>query len=305
MTSESTSREWEVWSTTARVVVTDPATLDDACAIVERHLEAVDLAASRFRDDSEISALRAGRNVVSPLLGRLVRASLDVARRTQGCVDPTVGSALEALGYDRDIQDVRLVESDGAPVAVLTRVPGWRRVTLEGPYLTLPEGMRLDLGATAKAAAADQAAGEVTDLLPTGVLVSLGGDIATSGPGPANGWQVLVQDSADDPATQVSLPAGAALATSSTIRRTWLRGGRTIHHIVDPATGSSARSPWRTVSVAAVSCLQANACATAAIVQGRRGLGWLHREGVAARLVDDRLAVHLLGGWPEDRVVAA
>ncbi len=302
MTSGTSSRDWEVWSTTARVVVSDPATLDDACAIVERHLEAVDLAASRFRVDSEIRNLEAGRNIVTPLLARLVRASLDVAQRTQGSVDPTVGSALEALGYDRDI---RLVEREGGPVAVLSRVPGWRRVKLEGQSLTLPEGMLLDLGATAKAAAADQAAAEVTDLLPTGVLVSLGGDIATSGRGPAAGWQVVVQDSAEDPATQVSLPSGAALATSSTIRRTWVRGGQTHHHILDPATADSARSPWRTVSVAAVTCLQANACATAAIVQGRRGFGWLHREGVAARLVDDQLAVHLLGGWPEDRVVAA
>ena len=73
------------------------------------------------------------------------------------------------------------------------------------------------------------------------VLVSLGGDIATAGAAPGGGWQIHVQDRDDDPWTQVALPAGRAVATSSTVSRQWRRGGRTLHHIVDPRTGQSAR----------------------------------------------------------------
>ena len=132
--------------------------------------------------------------------------------------------------------------------------------------------------------------------LDTGVMVGLGGDIATAGPAPAGGWRVLVRDGPDDPQCTVAIPAGAAMATSSTLSRTWAAGTR--HHIVDPATGLPARPVWRTVSVVARSCQEANMLSTAAIVRGERAFAWLREHGVAARLVDARGRAIPLGGWP-------
>jgi thiamine biosynthesis lipoprotein len=140
----------------------------------------------------------------------------------------------------------------------------------------------------------------VAERLGVGVLVSLGGDIATAGPAPAAGWQVRVQDTDHDPATQVELAAGTALATSSTTRRTWRRGTDELHHIVDPRTGRPADPVWRTVSVVAASCRDANAAATATIVKGRRGLAWLGAQGLPARLVGRDGTVHLRNGWPAE-----
>jgi thiamine biosynthesis lipoprotein len=130
--------------------------------------------------------------------------------------------------------------------------------------------------------------------------VSLGGDIATAGPAPAGGWQVHVQDCADDPATQVSLPAGAAIATSSTVGRSWRRGGRVLHHIVDPATGQPAAPVWRSVTVAAGSCAHANTVTTAAVVRGRAAVEWVQRLGLPARFLDADGRVHLTDGWPQE-----
>ena len=172
-------------------------------------------------------------------------------------------------------------------------------VRLDGQSLTLPAGVRLDLGATAKAWAADRSAARITSRLGCGVLVSLGGDIAVAGPAPDGGWRIRVQDvtgaPGDPPAGPYALIAirDGGLATSSTAARRWQRGGDVLHHILDPRTGLPAEPVWRTVSVAAGSCADANAASTAAVIRGRRALGWLAQLGLpgpAGRR--DRRGVH-------------
>ncbi len=294
------AHDWDLWSTQARLVVTEPALLDPALALVHPVLAEVERAASRFRPDAEVLTLAVepdGSCVVSAMLADLIAAALVAAQDTDGAVDPTVGSALADLGYDRDI---RLVLDGDRPLAVVRPVPGWRRVTLTGTRLRVPAGLVLDLGATAKAVAADRCAALVAEVLGTGVLVSLGGDLATAGPAPDGGWQVTVQDTDADPASHIGLPAGHAVATSSTVRRTWRRAGHTVHHIVDPATSRPADPVWRTVSVAADSCARANAAATATVVKARAGHAWLAAQGLPARLVDAEGRVHLLHGWPTE-----
>jgi thiamine biosynthesis lipoprotein len=291
--------QWPVWSTTARLVVTDPAKLPAAEAIVRNALVAVDEACSRFRSDSELMRLRsaAGRPVlVSPLLAELVEASLVAASRTDGDVDPTIGGALSGLGYDRDLS--LLPRYAAAMPVVVQPAPGWRQVRLDRRELTVPPGVELDLGATAKAFAADRCAHLVAEGCGVGVLVSLGGDIATAGPAPEGGWRVLVQDRPGDPHCTVTMPAGAALATSSTAGRRWRQGDRILHHILDPRTCQPAPAVWRTVSVAAYSCLDANTLTTAALVRGHRAPDWLRQQGVPARLVTADGDVVILGGWP-------
>ncbi len=87
------------------------------------------------------------------------------------------------------------------------------------------------------------------------------------------------------------------LATSGTTVRRWRRGGVELHHIIDPSTGLPARTPWVMVSVAAATCVEANAAATAALIMGERGSGWLDGLDLPARLVDVDGDVHYAGGW--------
>jgi thiamine biosynthesis lipoprotein len=217
-------------------------------------------------------------------------------------VDPTLGSVLAGLGYDRDIEEARrrTPVSERSRVAVVHRPAGWRTLTLEGTRLTLPPVLQLDLGATAKAGAADRCARLVASCLETGVLVSLGGDIATAGPAPEGGWQVVVQDLPSDVPQQITLSAGAAVATSSNARRTWTHEGRQRHHLVDPRTGFPATSPWRSITVVAPTALRANTATTAAMVKGRDGLAWLRSVGLPARLVSQGGGLVTLGGWPRE-----
>ena len=283
------------------LAVTDPDRLADARVEVGAELRDVERAASRFRPDSEITALAAsaGRPTpVSALLAELLDAALAAARITDGDVDPTVGAAMVALGYDRDFGAL----DPAGPRAASMMIPAsWSMVGLRGRIVTVPPGVLLDLGATAKAVAADRCARRVHTVTGTGVLVSLGGDIATAGPAPRDGWQVLVHDHDDDPAAAITLPAGAALATSSTVRRRWARGGTVVHHIVDPHTRRPATPVWRTVSVAADTCFAANTVSTAAVVRGWRALDWIDSLGISARLVEGDRGVHTVGRWPGAR----
>jgi thiamine biosynthesis lipoprotein ApbE len=321
------SASWRALGTLVQVVVTDPAKLAQARALLAADLDEVDVACSRFRPDSEVCSLRtaAGRPVqVSPLLAEAIEVALRGARLTEGDVDPTVGGAMSAVGYDRDFDRVPrtgppLTVTSGAVTsgavtsgavtsgAVTSRtVPGWREVHLEHRMLTMPAGVQLDLGATAKAWAADRSAARIGTQLGCGVLVSLGGDVAVAGPAPETGWRIRVQDvtgSPDDPPVgpyaQIAIRDGG-LATSSTTARRWQRGGDVLHHILDPRTGRPAEAVWRTVSVAARSCADANIASTAAVIRGRDALGWLARLALPARLVDATGVVFTVAGWPDE-----
>jgi thiamine biosynthesis lipoprotein len=297
MSQPGTAR-WPALGTSASVVVTDRRALAAARAAVEAELAAVDLACSRFRADSDLSRLNAGAGRplrVGALLLDAIAVALRAAALTDGLVDPTIGRALILAGYDRDFAALAHARTR----LVATRVEGWQAVVVDPARseVQLPRGVRLDLGATAKALAADRAAAAAA-APGVGALVNLGGDIAVAGPPPAGGWAVRVADDhqapPDAPGQTLAISTGG-LATSSTTVRRW---GKDAHHIIDPRTGLPAVSPWRTVSVAAASCLDANIASTAAIVLGDDAPGWLEARGLPARLVDQDGGTLALAGWP-------
>jgi thiamine biosynthesis lipoprotein ApbE len=291
--------------TSMRLVVTRPNRLDAAKLAADRVIKAIDAAASRFRHDSELSRLNRlpGRRVrVSPLLAEALAAGLRGARLTGGAVDPTVGTAVRLAGYDRDFD---AIPADGSPIHVsVTEVPGWQAIDFDegARSVHLPPGVEIDLGATAKALAADLAASAALNAMGSGgVLVSLGGDIAVAGDPPLEGWAVQATEDSnarvDDEEETISIETGG-IATSSTTVRKWTRGGVVLHHIIDPTTGLPASGPWRTVTVVAGSCVDANIASTAAIVMGEWAIPWLTSNRLPARLVDRHGAIHRVSGWP-------
>lgn len=306
MTGFFTAR-WPALGTSASVAVSEAHALRPARLAVEKELAAIDLSCSRFRDDSDLSHLNAmaGRPVpVGPALFEAIVVALRAAELTDGAVDPTIGEALVLTGYDRSFS--MGLQEPAHPLSA-RRVPGWRGVSLHrvGRRVTIPRGVRLDLGATAKALAADRAAAAAAEAADgSGVLVNLGGDIAVAGSAPSGGWPVRVADDhqapADAPGQSLTIRSGG-LATSSTTVRRW---GRASHHIIDPQTGRPAESRWRTVSVAAGTCVDANTASTAALVRGDDAPEWLEAHGMPARLVDRDGEVLTVASWPEELVAA-
>ena len=299
-------REYSALGTTAVVATTDPDVIESASAILHEELMAIDRACSRFRLDSEISGVlrQAGSTVeVSPLLSEAVETALRVAQDTDGTVDPTVGAAVIDLGYDQDFADLRYRL---APVGSGPRpAPGWECVELDPVRhrLRVPFGVLLDLGATAKALAADRAASRIAAATGSGVLVNLGGDVSLAGSPPPGGWAIGIalesSTAPRDTRVVVAIREGG-LASSGTAVRTWLQGDRRVHHIIDPATGDTAESWWRLVSVTAPSCVEANAVSTSAIVWGPLAIERLSAKGLPCRLVGEDGSVVVLGGWPAD-----
>jgi thiamine biosynthesis lipoprotein len=293
--------------TTALAAVTEPGALVRARARLLGDLRALDLACSRFRPDSELQALNAAAGAARPVgevLWDAIAAALEAARMTGGLVDPTVGRAMRLAGYDRPF--VRIQVRDGALVpAHFVPAGRWREIEVDPARRTVrvPAGVELDLGASAKALAADRIAAAIAASTGAGALVALGGDVAVAGPPPAGGWVVGVADDHDTACeavpTRVAVVEGGLASSGIRVRR-WRTAAGEMHHILDPRTGRPARGPWATVTVAGASCLDANAASTAAIVLGAAAPGWLADRGLPARLARLDGSAVCVGGWPAE-----
>jgi FAD:protein FMN transferase len=260
------------------VLVSSPGRLHE----IERLFEERDRRFSRFHVHSELNLVNAhpfGVTLVSEELASMLSLALDAAHATGGLVTPTVGGALVGAGYDRDFASLPL---DGDAVEPAP-IPSLLSLRLRGRMLLRTEPVVLDLNGVVKGKTVDDALA----LLGSG-WVSAGGDVATTVP------------------LEVGLPGGdsirldrGGLATSSVAKRTWRRGGELQHHLIDPATGRPARTPWRDVTVAAQDCVAADVAAKAALLLGHAGPSWLDRRGLAGRFVDHHGAVHLTQTWQQ------
>lgn len=299
---------WSDWSCSVRVTLAEGgrAELARAEQIVRALMDDVSLSASRFRTDSDIERVNARPGfliTVRPLTLGLVGVALESARRTRGAVDPSVGRHVLDAGYTDDIAVVR------SGPRTTPAEPGARadwtaiKIDRELGRIGVPVGLRLDLGATAKAWTADEASRRVTDALGTACLVGIGGDVAAAG-APAEAWRIDVAEIEGGPACRVDITHGG-LATSSTQGRAWTSARGAEHHVIDPATSRPTIGNVRTATVWAPSAVEANTWSTAALVWGDAAERHLAAAGVSARLVSRAGQVKTLGTWPEDRDAAA
>jgi len=295
--------------TDVHLLATRPEVLPEALHLVHDYLATVDRAVSRFRPDSEVCRLaehaRSGpvQARISQTAADYLSAALDMAALTDGIVDPTVGAAVIASGYDADIDVVR--ERGASQRQTSTRrdpapLPGWQSVSLIGRDVAVPQWCVLDVGATGKAYAADRIADALSRTLHGGFLVDLGGDVAVCGPPPPGGWRVSLEPPASARRDhQIVTITTQAVATSSTQVRTWDVDGVARHHIVDPRSGMTAPAIWSQVTCVATSALLANAASTAAIVLGEDAPAWLAARGIPARLDRPGEPPTLVGDWPD------
>lgn len=321
------------------------AVLDDTSAQAARLLAQVpawfegwEQTLSRFRQDSELSQLNrnAGRQTpVSAVLWEVVQAALHAARQSQGLVVPTLLNALEAAGYDRSFEALGADLGFALPLPPASPPPDtgdWRAIRCDSRTrsITLPAGMRLDLGGIAKGWAADQAVGRLSAYGPA--LVDAGGDIAISGPR-ADGqpWPIGVASpitwttapppperrkgfSPEEPSSAVcrlssdhqsllgllmlpraGLPSRCGVATSGRDVRRWQRNGVWHHHILDPRSGQPAITDVISATVVAPTALEADIAAKVALILGSRdGLAWLEARPTLAGLLvlEDGRVIH-------------
>jgi thiamine biosynthesis lipoprotein len=249
---------------------------------------------SRFRPDSDLMRLNAaGHPVVVPdALWDVIRVALDAARQSDGLVRPTMLDALMAAGYDRSFDEMTQAHQPEAERTAAVARPApvdWRAIALDRRTrtVTLPAGVRFDLGGVAKGWAADQAARRLAAYGPA--LVDAGGDIAVSGPlADGSTWPIAIANPLA-PGESLGLLgiARGAVATSGRDYRHWRHGGAEQHHIIDPRTGRPAQTDVLAATVVAPDGPTAEVAAKVALILGgRAGLAWIDaRPTLAAVLV--------------------
>jgi thiamine biosynthesis lipoprotein len=248
---------------------------------VERLFAERDRRFSRFLPDSELNRVNGrsgGVTTVSAPFAEMLAVALWAAEQTDGLVDPTLGQAIVAAGYDRDfaqLHDQPLPPAPGGPGR-------WRDLHRHGLLVRAPEGLLLDLNGVVKSHTVDAA----LELLSGDGWVSAGGDVAARG------------------GVDVALPGGGAvhletgsLATSGRGRRSWRRAGVTQHHLIDPATGAPSRSCWEQVTVSGARCLDADLAAKAAFLLSEPGPRWLDDRGLPGRFLDTAGGVAVNRSW--------
>jgi thiamine biosynthesis lipoprotein len=225
-----------------------------ALSAAEDEFHRLDAILSRFRQDSELSLLnRAGRLDPGPDLLRVTELALAAREDTGGRFDPTVHDAVVAAGYDRTFESI----AAHGPEPEARACGG--EVRIDRGVIELDDGVRLDFGGIGKGYAADRAAEVLAIAGPC--LVNAGGDIAVRD----GAWPIAVQTATGS--LTVELTSGA-LATSGRDRRRWQRGGRELHHLIDPATGTSAGGDLVRATVVASDAVVAEVWAKALFLAG-------------------------------------
>lgn len=251
-----------------------------------RRLEELERRWSRFLPDSDIARLNLAPEalvVVSPETIALFTAMRQAWRLTHRRYDPTVLGAINEAGYTRSVCGsgrASVTAGLAAPQGSLDDVTIDRATSSIG----VPTGLGIDAGGIGKGLAADMVVTQLLEDGTEGALVSIGGDLCAAGVAPTQaGWYVNVEDPADSAKDLVTLALDAGgVATSSTLSRTWLQGDRRHHHVIDPATRTSATTDLVAATVIAATGWEAEVHATAALLCGAgQALSYLDSHGLS------------------------
>jgi thiamine biosynthesis lipoprotein len=235
----------------------------------------VELDMSRFDERSALVAVNraAGSAVAVPReLARAVKAARQLAERTDGAFDPTIGALMEA--WRRAAIDGRA--PDAAGLAAARALTGWRGLTVRGCRVRLARpGMALDLDGFGKGWAVDRIAASLAAVRGVSALVNFGESslAALNAPDGPAAWTVVLRDPFGGVVGRLRL-RNRACATSATFGRAWRVGRRRRGHVIDPRSGRPVRSAGQATAIAD-SAAVAEAAATALLVRGPASLGWL------------------------------
>lgn len=285
--AEPVDRQMRLMGTRVRILVGAPtregvASPEEAADRVESFLRDYEARLSRFREDSELSALNADpRDEVpaSELLCSAVQAAVDAAELSGGLVDPTLLDDLERSGYsDRwtgdeqiDLREALDGDRPDPHPASPAGAKRWREIEVdhEAGVIRRPAGLRIDNGGSGKGHAADLAAGLLDGYEHW--AVDCGGDIRIGGELAAEREVEILDAFTGEPGDSISVRRGA-VATSGMRSRIWRSAdGSPSHHLLDPSTGEPAFTGLVSATALAPTALEAETLAKTALLSGPPG----------------------------------
>ncbi|MBR4104114.1 MAG: FAD:protein FMN transferase [Thermoguttaceae bacterium] len=291
---------------------------------IQKQLDAVDLAASTFKPESDISRFNASQSTewfpVSETTAQIVQIALDVAQKTGGAFDPTVAPLVDLYRFGPNKSPLVQFPTD-EQIAKLRENVGYDKLEVRAepePALrkSVPS-LTLDLSGVAKGFAVDRVAQALDQAGLPDYLVEVGGETRCGGQKARfnfetnalerTPWRVGIEapEIARDARRQIprlyrvlhfdsATRPNASLATSGDYRNYLQVGELRFSHIIDPRSGKPTEivesdapvSAERlgAVSVVAANCAEADAFATAFFVLGEK-------EGIA---LADKLGLSVL-----------
>lgn len=227
---------------------------------------------------------------VSPETAQVVSAALEIAARSSGAFDPTVGPVVNLWGFGPQ-KDLVEPPSDAAIADALENV-GYQNVTvqMDPPALkkSLPS-VYLDLSGIAKGYASDSVSELLKELGFANSMVEIGGEVRTRGrKKDKRPWRIGIEQP-DERSRRVHAAVrlvDAGMATSGDYRNFFEYQGVRYSHTVDPTTGRPVTHNAASASIVAATAMEADALATAVLVMGdERGYDWCREQGLAAMLL--------------------
>ena len=277
----------------------------------EARLRDLELRWSRFLAHSEISRLNrsaGGSFRVHPDTVVLIETMQHASRLTSGRYDPTMLCEIVDAGYSRSIEDPRRL-SVTIDLPSIGRSVHDIKVDRTDMLVHIPAGMGLDPGGIGKGLAGDIVVSELLARGAAGALACIGGDLAFAGAPPSGAdWEIAIANPFDDDAEvlRIGVTSGG-VATSSRQSRRWRHHGRIEHHILDPRTRSRSVTDLASVTVVGSAGWQAEALASAAILEHsatvETALGAFHASGLAVTVEGTIIKVGALRNLVADRAI--
>ena len=292
-TAMTTEIEMEFWAE-------DPAVAEKAGKEVLEVFRQIDHQMSRYREDSELSAVNR-RAVSEPMevsdsLFEVLQQAVLVSELSNGAFDISFGS----VGYLYDFRAGDQPSED--ELASGLAAVNYRSIGLDPELKTvrfLRDGMRLDLGGIAKGYAVDRG----IDILKFHGIrharLSAGGDMRLLGDKRGKPWIVGIRDPRSENRNAMVLPlSDVAVSTSGDYERFFIdEAGERVHHILSPATGKPSKGV-QSVTILGDDALTTDGLSTAVFVLGAaEGLALINSlESIDTVIIDDRRQVHYSDG---------
>lgn len=233
----------------------------------------------------------------------ILRFALDMANQTKGALEPTISPVVTAWGF---ISGECHIPTEDELTDLLHNV-GYGKVLLEENFVTLPDGMQLDLGAVGKGYTGDILSGLLKEQGVTSALLDIGGNIQMIGRKPdGSRWRLGIQNPFGEGSLGVLESEDGAVVTSGNYERYFMGDdGKQYGHIIDPFTGKPAESGLASVSIIAKEGKLCDALSTAVYVMGPEKATeyWRENGGFDMLLITENGQIYLTEGIKNDFIL--
>ncbi|UOF88660.1 FAD:protein FMN transferase [Fodinisporobacter ferrooxydans] len=266
---------------------------EELCTYIQLLFQQVEHICSRFLPESELSILNrtTERDMpLSPLLFEVLINAYNAWKYTDGMFNPCLLPQLEAAGYDKSMENITDSEDKLPmhPFFAYAKLPF--EIDTNRKTVRLSQGMKIDLGGIAKGWTVDHAADYLKQF--GAGFINAGGDLRVFGDRDEF-WHIGVENPFDPNKDLGTLAIrNGAVATSSTWKRRWKRGGNWMTHLIDPRTGRPTQSEIVSATVTAPTAKEADVWAKTVLLLGvEQGTKFVQERQAQAVLVDQNQQV--------------